>query len=603
MSQADGRHRLSRSDLSVLVSEGLTAEKVGWLRSTILSKHKILLEGVRRAASRRLPSGHATPLESAIEFLAHIQSQAPEVVSGIMLLPHLGAWATDCLRSVGGGGDEARPSAPGSPSYLSVLAAVAGLRSGRPFSMTLPVNDGEIVLPDTGVLHVPPGRREMRIHFDGRRMMDDSGMLSIAVSQGLTRAAGNWSPIPRIRAVSDGVVLDVAVESRDIFLARYGQATEFLDTSGQHRWQYRFQEAWRILVRHHRPVADALAAVITTIVPLSPRSRRPASATSGSAFGAIALSLPPDSVSLAETLIHEFQHLVLGVVEDVVDLVRPNGGERWYAPWREDPRPAIGLLQGCYAYLAVTEFWRNQRGAGTPAERLRADVEFARWREATLAPARTLISSGTLTEAGRVLTSGLLNRLAAWRDEAVSGHAADIAAEVRADHRLRWRVTRLRPDADAVGDLARAWSANSCRPDLRTIPVVLMPAAPAAGTPVSTTRVELLEMRYRDSMACRRLLRRTTSSPQEQAAMALLRGAVTLAARRYTDLILATDEPDAWVGFALTERRRGAASWPVLSEHIEVVVALHRHLREAGESPTPHGLANWLATGRTDRPS
>ncbi len=44
----------------------------------------------------------------------------------------------------------------------------------------------------------------------------------------------------------------------------------------------------------------------------------------------------------------------------LVPLVRYDRTETYYAPWRPDPRPAHGLLQGAYAYLGVTEFWQRQ---------------------------------------------------------------------------------------------------------------------------------------------------------------------------------------------------------------------------------------------------
>ena len=44
---------------------------------------------------------------------------------------------------------------------------------------------------------------------------------------------------------------------------------------------------------------------------------QPVTATSGWAWGAVLLSLPPDSLAFAEALTHEFHHLVLAAVEDM----------------------------------------------------------------------------------------------------------------------------------------------------------------------------------------------------------------------------------------------------------------------------------------------
>jgi hypothetical protein len=40
-----------------------------------------------------------------------------------------------------------------------------------------------------------------------------------------------------------------------------------------------------------------------------------------------------------------------------------------YAPWRSGPRPLNGLLQGAYAFLGVSGFWRQQRRSpGRPTD-------------------------------------------------------------------------------------------------------------------------------------------------------------------------------------------------------------------------------------------
>ena len=76
---------------------------------------------------------------------------------------------------------------------------------------------------------------------------------------------------------------------------------------------------------------------------------------------------------------------------DMVPLVE-SGGEKVYAPWRQDPRPASGLLQGVYAHLGIVRFWQAQRHAETdPDDILRAQVHFARWRPTIDPPFSTLL--------------------------------------------------------------------------------------------------------------------------------------------------------------------------------------------------------------------
>ena len=128
------------------------------------------------------------------------------------------------------------------------------------------------------------------------------------------------------------------------------------------------------------------------------------SSSSPETFGAIAMSPPPDPLTCAVTLAHETQHLKLFALLDIVALTLPDDGRRYYAPWREDPRPVSGLLQGAYAFLGVSGFWRTQREIADGAARLEADTEFARWR-AGAAPGRRDAASQRAADSRRPGTS------------------------------------------------------------------------------------------------------------------------------------------------------------------------------------------------------
>ena len=55
------------------------------------------------------------------------------------------------------------------------------------------------------------------------------------------------------------------------------------------------------------------------------------------------------------TLTHELQHTKLNAVMYLFELLEPVAGERFYAPWRDDPRPLGGFLQGIYAFFGIAE--------------------------------------------------------------------------------------------------------------------------------------------------------------------------------------------------------------------------------------------------------
>ncbi|MFE7635651.1 HEXXH motif-containing putative peptide modification protein [Kitasatospora sp. NPDC057518] len=178
-------------------------------------------------------------------------------------------------------------------------------------------------------------------------------------------------------------------------------------------WERRLAEAWEILVRRHRPHARAVAACVATVVPLRPAPGGEAvSAAARRAYGAVAASLPDDPVLLALALVHEFLHVQLGALLDLVPLHRPNGPAAYHAPWRPDPRPAGALLQGAYAHLGVADFWRAEAAAGA-GDVARARGESVRWRTHTLSAGETLLSCGELTAAGLEFTGELVRAVRA----------------------------------------------------------------------------------------------------------------------------------------------------------------------------------------------
>ena len=79
---------------------------------------------------------------------------------------------------------------------------------------------------------------------------------------------------------------------------------------------------------------------------------REISAAARQAFGAVAAARPATGADLALLIIHEFQHVKLGALTDMFDLLRPDGPAACSSvAWREDPRPAGALLQGTYAHI------------------------------------------------------------------------------------------------------------------------------------------------------------------------------------------------------------------------------------------------------------
>jgi len=395
-------HEIPPRQFAALAAGGGGPEAAAILVAAQHSKHVLLLCGVVHAAET---AGHHEALAArrGYELLARVQRSDPAAVAAVIRYPSVGAWAYRTLTALRGG-----PKFPGAaPGYLATVAATAAIRAGIVPGIDVPGMDvprvnGLVVLPSLG-----------------------AGELGTA----------GWREVRGLRVVLNMPGGDMVADDVDPF--RMPAAPHVAQAADLTGWPEMFRGAWRLLERGHPEVAAEVAAMIKVVVPLRRPAHGQASSSSPETFGAIATSEPVDPVTLAVTLTHETQHVKLSALLDLVSLTKPDDGSRYYAPWRDDPRPASGLLQGTYAYLGVTGFWRRMR---QETETTVVMTQFARWRSAAASGAQTLLSSGQLTTAGTEFVRGITATLAGWQREPVSATARAEAADANARHHAAWQA-------------------------------------------------------------------------------------------------------------------------------------------------------------------
>jgi hypothetical protein len=360
-------------------------------------------------------------------------------------------------------------------------------------------------------------------------------------------------------------------------------------------WQDALDEAWDILVQHMPWYGEPIRLGLGCVVPLCGDGRaRGMAATSGDAFGAVAMTPPADATSFAVGMVHEFQHGKLGAVLDLMPLLEPGDGGLHYSPWRDDPRPLGGLLHGAYAYLGVTDFWRVMREQVATRHALLAQFELARWRDAVRRTTATLSASGRLTAAGRTFVGGMGAAVQPWCDVAVDPAVALLARSAATDHNLTWRLRNLRPAPSAVRQLASQWLAGAPR----ATPTLVV-AAPSGRprTLEANPRLDLVRLMLTDRTSLGRPLDSLRADiPAVSAAdLAYGRGDLPGAVNLYSKSLA---EPVAeWAGLALAVRRLDRRSARALAYTPELVRAVHLGiLAEAPRAqPDPLALADWLA--------
>jgi len=424
-------HGVSRSAFDTLAAGGGGPDVIGELAAGQYSKHLTLLYGVLDAVRSGPGRGReqARFAREGSKLLAAAQRHDPAAAAQVIQYPSVGAWALRTLRALRGG--PAWPEAE--PGGLRAVAAAAAIRAGLPAQIDVTAAGGVVVLPSLGAAVVPgDGAAVVRSAPKGAEVCSTAGPVKVPADP--EHNGPGWLPLRRIRAGS----LDVVLDDLDPFrMPTLTDLSSRLSASEAGRWEAELQAAW---LRLDPYLAKEISPAISMIVPRAAPPGDYVSSTVPENFGAVAMSHPPDSLDGAATLVHETQHLKLFALLDVVALTLPDDGCRYYAPWREDPRPLGGLLQGAYAFLGVGRFWRAQARVAHGDARLRAATEFARWRSGVALVVGTLLASGRLTSAGEDFVRGMARTLSSWRDEPVPA-----AAQARADrqataHRTRWRL-------------------------------------------------------------------------------------------------------------------------------------------------------------------
>lgn len=395
--------------------------------------------------------------------------------------------------------------------------------------------------------------------------------------------------MPRCESQVDGARIVFNLDDVDPYRDLRGySAADPLEDEDLRRWQETTDGAWRILVKQNRRRAERVAAALGTVVPLPPAEPyRPLSASCDEAYATIMASMPDDPAQLAATLVHETQHVILGAMTHLFRFVDEAHGPAVYAPWRDDPRPLSGMLQGSYAFVGVTDHYRQ---SPEPIDQF----EFALWRRQLNRVLTDLGGDKRLSEHGHELIAGLAATVAKWADTPVPQDVHGLAATAAIDHYGQWRALHIRPDQGWVERAARAWSGKAACPAIDSDP----DTAPVTDTSARwlDARAVLARVRLEDPAGFAEL----SAKPGEVAErvpgtvpadVALIAGDAAAALDGYRERLC--EQPGdyrAWSGLGLALAALGRPN-RVLDRRPELVRALARRLPESH----PIELADWCA--------
>lgn len=608
---------LDRADFSALGRGDGDVETLRTLRDGQLSKRLALLTLLLERASLDADRWNDSGMDTVLDVFQKAEDENAEIVRKALLYPYVGEWLAQCRIAIHAAPEELFEHL----RYLGNVTAVCALDAGLECELPVSMIDGDVALPGMGVAssgsEPDDGTATVKIIGDRDRglcaqIAAGGRVVAVPLSAGIEQfkpslptangEPARWLALRRIDASCDGLDISLIIDDLDPFRGGHGlRLADRLDDTTVAGWQGLLRDGWEILVRRHRERAELLAEGLVCIAPVEVDEKGTgANATSMNAFGALSMSWPYDPSNLAVGLVHEFQHGKLGALLDLVPLCVPDDSKRFYAPWRGDPRPLGGLLQGAYAYVGVTDFWNVERQVEHKT-RSYAHVEFARWREQVRRAVDVIAASGQLTDEGVDFVAELRSRCDAWRAEQVPEGLADAAIDLAVDHEMMWRLRNLAVDEHVVESLSDAWQQGAPPSTVASEDSTMM---------LTTGRI--LEVTARHDLLARKLTSRTAfeaqcagltdsgePSARFAADLAYVGADYEVALQLYVDRIEGDPtDMDAWAGLALSAKRSDRSAAAVLWSCPELAAALYRSLRAREETVSPLDVAGWLTAER-----
>ncbi|MFD7622955.1 aKG-HExxH-type peptide beta-hydroxylase [Streptomyces sp. NPDC059802] len=391
---------------------------------------RALLDAAEAAPAAVCPPRSLDRLRQDWALLETAERADRTAVRTVLLHPLAGPWAQRCLRGLSGSGPLAGPG-PGPElradlDHLGALAAAAAIRAGIPFTTRLAAHDGLLSLPTLGALRTASEAVDITFSDGDLSIRQEVGEPLSAHTQpdGTTGSADpRWLPVLALPAVQSGIG-PVPLDDVDPYrtdgsgLQPHGlSAATHIDDHERKAWAESWTGAAPLLrVGGEHRLTEA-AVLLRCLVPLGPppgsgpmgESAAHCSGTRREAFGAVLSSKPATPAYFASTLVHELQHTKLAALGALVPLHHEDPEPRHFAPWRSDPRPFDGLLQGAYSHIALADYWqRFALSARRVTHRDLAWAEHARCREQVGAVLPVLAGSAALTREGRVLVNEMI---------------------------------------------------------------------------------------------------------------------------------------------------------------------------------------------------
>lgn len=441
---------LSPDFMYALGAGSVDADDIRALHAVVQRRRIRLLEAIRREAAAA-----GSPVADLIQvWFRSITGGRPNAAA--IDDPFVGIWAEAVLRG------ERSVDEPGAANrFVSPALIVEGT-----INLDLTSADGCLYLPRCGGYLDLAGEPAARVSVTpGRVEVQARRGTALLTPEGVSAdGAIAWHPTRKVHFEAGGLDFEFHFGSRDHAARAVGPSQPLdLDESSFLEWTSGLGRAWEHLTTHHRAAALAVGAATSVVVPQEGHDdSRHVSSSNSDGFGVVGLSFTEDLPTLAVGIVHETRHNLLSAALTAVELHDGDDTARFYAGWRDDPRPVGALLQGACAFAAVTDFWRREHDLDVDARvRRRSALEVTRWWAFTRDAVDQLRASGQLTSLGLSFLEGLQDLVGARPkvERSVAAASSDLVAE----HRTAWHAARAPAESDDLAPfvgttLADAWN-------------------------------------------------------------------------------------------------------------------------------------------------
>ena len=252
--------------------------------------------------------------------------------------------------------------------HLLLELAVRGLLPDG-FSSEVPWRGGRLASPSLGMqVSAPSDATALRFDragitaLQGLRACAHLALASPETAQGfrVKQAYVRLGDITRLALVDHNPVATFEVHP--------DKSGNGLDLGGHSvsEWTAALSAALRVIDQYCPEISAEMRPLLHEIVPVGFDAERHLSASYREAIGTVYLTLHPHTMTLAEAVIHEFQHNKLNLFSYRAALLQNAFEPRYPSPVRPDPRPLWGILLAVHAFLPVAVLYRRMQAAKDP---------------------------------------------------------------------------------------------------------------------------------------------------------------------------------------------------------------------------------------------